>query len=176
MTPIPPTFGDNFKIFTATYTSDTSGAVQSVPLPAAFNSPTTYAEMWNTISDDISSKFNIPLDGNYNQSLDTSIYMYIDPGTSGTVYDFAFGYRLYDASGTPTTLTPTVVPILERDGSMVRTTASLPKGHTYVEARLIWAVRIAGVALMSWGWSPIATAVMGQAGSQPLVWRVISWK
>jgi hypothetical protein len=166
----------NFKIFTATYTSDASGAIQSVPLPTAFNNPDSWQEMWITISDDIPNKFNIPLDGNYNQAIDVDIYIYVEPGTSPSIYDFGFGLRLYDDTGTPTTLVPTVSPILENDGTMIKTTTSLPLGHSYVEARLIWAVRVAGLNLVSWGWNTNAQNTMGRRGSQPLIWRVISWK
>jgi len=176
MIPVPPIFGDNFKIYSATFTTTAdTGPV----LPGAFNAPATYQEIATTIPGDPSNHFNVPLDGAYNQSIDVDIYFYTNSAVGFSIYDVAFGMRFYDAGGVPftppTTSTP-LDPLLTNDGIMLRFSYSLPQGHPYVEGRLIWATRTAGVGLVKWGWDATAQTTMGTTGSQPLNWRIISWK
>lgn len=174
MIPIPPIFGDNFKIYTDRFTTDVDIGPS---VPSNFADPATYNEISTDIPGDPSSHFNVPLDGSYNQSIDADIYLYTNVPTGSASYSVVFGMRFYDIGGVPfTPPTPqlSIDPIFTTDGLMFRFTHSLPKGHPYVEGRLVWGVSTAGV--VKWGWDATAQAATGATGSQPLIWRIISWK
>lgn len=172
------TLGDNFKIYNQVITCDTPLGI-NIPTAGAFNTPAVWPSMKATITDDISSKYEIPLDDSYNQSITASIFVNVPSGTSGLTYNMCWALRLFDAGGVatnpPLDETNTLF-MLDQDGVMMRYSITLPKGHGFVRAEPIYGVRNTALTFVNWGWNATAQTTTGRTGSNPLIYQVISWR